>query len=88
LEANKAAIEGAVDEIVRIAMELNIDVPEASEAAVVKLEMISKELQEKLVGMESSVIWAWGQAKSEDKKKILDLFIQMKGFKKKNPEVV
>jgi hypothetical protein len=72
-----------VDEILRIAVELNIDIPEASEGAVLKLESIAKDLQKQLVETENSVLWQWGNATEEVKKKILDAYIKMRKLKRK-----
>ena len=83
LEASKAVEDGAVDEILRIAVELNIDIPEASEGAVLKLESIAKDLQKQLVETENSVLWQWGTATEEVKKKILDAYIKMRKLKRK-----
>jgi len=84
LEAAKAVNEGSIDEIIRIAIELDIEVPEASTASVNKLETIAKDLQQKISEAEMSVLWQWGNAKDADKQKIMELFIAMKRLKKKS----
>lgn len=83
LAASKAVDEGAVDEIIRIALELNIDVPEASEGAVIKLESLAHDLQKQISETENSVLWQWGSAPEEIKQGILEAYIRMKKLKKK-----
>ncbi|MBM3298363.1 MAG: hypothetical protein FJY85_00230 [Deltaproteobacteria bacterium] len=84
LSANKAVEEGAVDEITRIALELNIEIPEASEGAVVKLESLAVDLQKKISETENSVLWQWGSASPNIKQGILEAYIRMKKLKKKS----
>lgn len=88
LAASKAADEGSIDEIVRVAMELDIEIPEASTAAVAKLETIAKDLQQKINVTEDSILWKWGAAAPEIKQKIMEAYINMKKLKKKAPPVV
>jgi hypothetical protein len=83
LAASKAVDEGAVDEIIRIALELNIDIPEASEGAVIKLESLAHDLQKQISETENSVLWQWGSAPPEIKQGILEAYIRMKKLKKK-----
>jgi hypothetical protein len=85
LAANKAAEDGSVDEILRIATELNIEIPDDSPIVEAKLESIASELENKLKTMEGSVLWQWGQAEPEARKKIMDAYIAMRKLKKKTP---
>jgi hypothetical protein len=84
LAANRAADEGSVDEILRIATELNIEIPEDSPLVEAKLESIASELENKLKTMEGSVLWQWGQAEPGARKKIMDVYIAMRKLKKKS----
>lgn len=88
LAAIRAVEEGSVDEILRIAAELNIDIPDESPVVEAKLEHLAGELENKLKVMEESVLWQWGHADSLMKKKIMDVYISMKKLKKKFVEVV
>lgn len=83
LAANKAADEGHVDEILRIAAELNIEIPEDSPLVEEKLESIANELETKLKQAEDSVLWQWGNAPPDMRKNIMDAYIAMKRLKKK-----
>jgi len=87
LAAARAAEEGSVDEILRIAAELNIDVPDESPVIEAKLESLAGELEEKLKNLEGSVLWQWGRSTPEVRERIMDMFIKMKGMKKKIPAV-
>lgn len=87
LAAARAAEEGSVDEILRIATELNIDVPDESPVVEAKLESLAGELEEKLKNLEGSVLWQWGRSTPEVRERIMDMFIKMKGLKKKTPSV-
>lgn len=82
--ANRAAENGSVDEILRIATELNIEIPEDSSIVEEKLESIASELESKLKDTEGSVLWQWGNADPAVKKNIMDMYIKMKRFKKKD----
>jgi len=84
LAASAAVEDGSIDEIIRVAMELDIEIPEASTAAVAKLETIAKDLQRKIDMTESSVLWKWGNASPEIKKNIINAYIGMKKMKKKD----
>lgn len=87
LAASKAVETGAVDEILQIALELNIDIPEASDGAVAKLESLAKDLQKQLSETENSVLWQWGNAPPDIREKILNAYIAAKKLKRKAPQV-
>lgn len=87
LAASKAVETGAVDEILQIALELNIDIPEASDGAVAKLESLAKDLQKQLSETENSVLWQWGNAPPDVREKILNAYIAAKKLKRKAPKV-
>lgn len=81
--ASSAVDSGSIDEIVRIAAELKIDLPEASQTAIIQLEGIAKDLQKKLSDAEKSVLWQWGSAVPEVREKILDAYLKSKNLKRK-----
>lgn len=83
LAAAAAVKTGSIDEIIRIALELGIEIPEASTASVAKLESIASDLQKKISQTEGSILWQWGVAPPEVKLKIMEAFISMKKYKKK-----
>jgi hypothetical protein len=84
LAASEAVKNGAIDEIIRIATELGIEIPEASAASVLRLETLANDLQKKISQTESSILWQWGVAPPEIKLRIMDAYISMKKYKKKN----
>lgn len=83
LAASKAFEDGSIDEIVRVALELDIEIPEASTASVAKLESLANQLQEKISGFEYSVLWQWGNANPDVKQKIMNSYIAMRKLKRK-----
>lgn len=88
LAAIRAGEEGSVDEILRIAGELNIDIPDESPVVEAKLEKLASELESKLKTTEESVLWQWGNGDHVMKAKIMDVYISMRKLKKKSFEVV
>jgi hypothetical protein len=84
LAASDAIKTGSIDEIIRIAIELGIEIPEASAASVVRLESLAVELQKKISQAEGSILWQWGVAPPDIKLKIMEVYISMKKYKKKN----
>lgn len=84
LAASEAVKNGAIDEIIRIAIELGIEIPEASTASVLRLETLANDLQKKISQTESSILWQWGVAPPDVKLRIMDAYISMKKYKKKN----
>jgi len=83
LAASKAVESGAVDEILQIALELNIDIPEASDGAVAKLDSLAKDLQKQLSETENSVLWQWSNSPPDIRTKILNAYITAKKLKRK-----
>ena len=84
LAASEAMKTCAIDEIIRIATILDIEIPAVSMAAVAKLESLAVELHKKILQKESSILWQWGIASSEVKLKIMDIYISTKKYKKKS----
>ena len=81
--AATAAAEGAVDENIAVALELGLDVPEASEAVVEKLEKVADDLQGRLNNLENSVLWQWASAPPNKRAAIMALYMKSKGLKPK-----
>jgi hypothetical protein len=72
------------EELLSIALELDIEIPELPEETVVKnLESVVQSLQGKVSEMENSVLLQWGRADDETKSKIMDFYLRSRGFKKK-----
>lgn len=84
LAASAAMKTGAIDEIIRIATILGIEIPPVSMAAVARLELLAVELHKQISQKESSILWQWGIASPEIKLKIMDVYISTKKYKKKN----
>lgn len=84
LVAAEAVKNGAIDEIIRIAIELGIEIPEASSSSVARLESLAGDLQKKISETENSILWQWGIAPPDIKSKIMEAFISMKKYKRKN----
>lgn len=87
LSASKAAEDGSVDEILRIAAELNIEIPEESPVVEARLESLAGELEKKLKNIEESILWQWGNSSAEVRQRIMDAYIKMQRLKKKPPLV-
>jgi len=84
--AAAAMSSGNIDEIVEVAAELGFDLPEASEASVVRLEKVADDLQTRLKNIENSVIWQWASAPPNKRAVIMALYMKSKGLKaKKKP---
>jgi len=74
------------DELYRIALELGIDPPDASDESVAILNGISSDLEKKLKESETSILWLWGTTSREKRLSILDLYLRSRGKKRKqNP---
>lgn len=80
--ANEAWRNGNYSELYKIAVELDIEVPD-TEMSYVTLEEITVDLEKKITEKEKSVLWEWGQAKGDAKKRILDMYLASKGKKRK-----
>ena len=84
LAAAEAVKTSSIDEIVRIALELGIEIPEASAASIARLESIAVDLQQQISETENSILWQWGVAEPDVKKRIMEAYISLKKYKKKN----
>lgn len=71
------------DELYKVALELKIDPPEASEEAIGILSGISIDLEKKLVESNNSVLWIWGTTTNEKKQGIIDIYLRSRGKKRK-----
>lgn len=80
-KANDAWRTGNYSELYKIAVSLNIEVPD-SETTYVTLEEITADLEKKIAEKEKSVLWEWGKAQGETKQRILDAYLASKGKKR------
>jgi hypothetical protein len=71
------------DELYRVALELGIDPPDASEESIAVLNGISADLETKLKESETSVMWMWGTTSPEKKQGIIDIYLRSRGKKRK-----
>lgn len=81
-KANDAWRTGNYSELYKIAVALDIEVPD-SEVTYVTLEEITADLEKKIAEKEKSVLWEWGRAQGSAKQKILDMYLASKGKKRK-----
>jgi hypothetical protein len=73
-------------EIISIAEELGIDLPEDTIVDLHILENFINDLQGKIKENESSILRAWATAPQNKKEKILDLYLKSKGKKRKTAD--
>jgi len=74
------------DELYRVALELGIDPPDASDESIAVLDGISSDLEKKLKESETSILWLWGSTSREKRLSILDLYLRSRGKRRKqNP---
>lgn len=71
------------DELYRVALELGIDPPDASEESIAVLAGISSDLEAKLKESETSVMWMWGTTSPDKKQGIIDIWLRSRGKKRK-----
>ena len=81
--AASAMADGSIDEIVAVAVELGMDLPEASTAAVTRLEKVAGDLEGRLKNIENSVLWQWASAPQKKRDVILAAYMKSKGLKPK-----
>jgi hypothetical protein len=81
--AASAMADGSIDEIVAVAVELGMDLPEASTAAVTRLERVAGDLEGRLKNIENSVLWQWASAPQKKRDVILATYMKSKGLKPK-----
>lgn len=81
--AATAMAEGSIDEIIAVAAELGMDLPEASTAAVTRLEKVAGDLEGRLKNIENSVLWQWASAPQKKRDVILAAYMKSKGLKPK-----
>lgn len=81
--ASAAMQSGAIDEVVSVAAELGMDLPEASPVAVARLEKLAGDLEGRLKNLENSVIWQWASAPPNKRATIMALYMKSKGMKPK-----
>lgn len=81
--ATAAWTSGNYADLVAVALELGIDVPEDSNLGVQVLEDAASDLEQKIKTMEGSVLWEWKKAPEDKKDRIIDLYLGSKGKKRK-----
>ena len=82
-EAESAWRNASYDTLYRIAIELNIEPPDQTEESMAILTGISNDLEKQIQEKEQSVLWLWGTASETDRERILDLYLKMRGKKRK-----
>jgi len=82
LEAVDAA---SVQDLVQIAVELGIEIPDyAANITIQNLLVLKQNLEEKLMSLENSVLIRWGREKSqEEKRSIMNFYIDEKDYSRK-----
>ena len=84
--AAAAMADGSIDEIVAVALELGMDLPEASMAAVTRLEKVAGDLEGRLKNIENSILWQWASAPQKKRDVILAAYMKSKGMKPKKKD--
>lgn len=81
-KANEAWRNANYSELYKIALTLDIEVPD-SQVTYTALEEITTDLEKKISEKEKSVLWEWGNAHGDAKQKILDIYLASRGKKRK-----
>ena len=71
------------DEIYRVALELGIELPDASEESLEILNGITQDLEKKLNSSATSMLWIWGTTTPEKRLGIIDIYLRSLGKKRK-----
>ena len=71
-------------ELISIAEDLGIEVPEDTELDLQVLEKFVSDLESQIKQNEESILWAWSNSDEVKKSKILDLYLRSKGKKRKS----
>jgi len=82
--AGEAWKSKSYDELYRVALELGIDPPEATEESITILNGITQDLEKKLKESETSVLWMWGTTSPEKRDGIIDIYLRSRGKKRKS----
>lgn len=72
------------DELYRIAVELGLELPDATDESLQTLVSISSDLEKKLKDTEQNVLWMWGTTSPEKKRGIIDIWLASRGKKRKS----
>jgi len=82
LRASKAVDEGAMDDLIGVALELNLDAGIEDEQLIPMLEGKIKKTKQEITQVESSIEWVWGEAYglSEIRVNILLSIMKKEGF--------
>jgi hypothetical protein len=81
--ATAAWNSGNYADLIGVAMELGIDIPEQSNADLEVLQSAATDLEGRIKSLEGSVLWEWRNAPPDKKDRILDLYLGSKGKKRK-----
>jgi len=81
--AETAWRSGCYDELYRIAIDLNLELPEYSAESIDMIIKISDDLQEQIKRKESNTLWVWGNSDSQQRLSIIDSYLQTRGKKRK-----
>jgi hypothetical protein len=73
----------AYDQLYRVALELGIDPPSATEESIAVLTGVSSDLEKKLKDSEENVLWMWGTTNEEKKQGIIDIYLRSRGKRRK-----
>ena len=71
------------DELCKVAIELGIEPPDASDESLAILTGISSDLEKKLKDSETSILWLWGNTSPEKRLSIIDLYLRSRGKRRK-----
>lgn len=71
------------DELCKVAIELGIEPPDASEESIAVLTGVSTDLEKKLKDSETSILWLWGNTSPEKRLSIIDLYLRSRGKRRK-----
>lgn len=71
------------DELCKVAIELGIEPPDASEESIAVLTGVSSDLEKKLKDSETTILWLWGNTSPEKRLSIIDLYLRSRGKRRK-----
>ena len=79
-KAAKAYENNNVSQLLEVASEKNIEIPEMSEASVLLMDEKNKEIEREIEKLKNTVAWKWNSANTEeDKHYIIKVVLELKG---------
>ena len=81
-KASRAWDDRKYEELISIALDLDIQTEEADENAVTLLEARTSQISSKISQIESSVLWHWHRAPQDKKDAIIKVYLASKGRRK------